>query len=98
MAREKRKESFIRRHTLERAWVLARYDAIMRYEHRRGSREGARERGKGGGGKGTRTGEKKRDGENRMSEQEKKKPAEVTERETGGGPEGDGWSCRTDLD
>jgi len=26
--------------TLERAWVLARYDAIMRYEHRRGSGEG----------------------------------------------------------
>lgn len=25
--------------TLERAWVLARYDAIMRYEHRRGSGE-----------------------------------------------------------
>lgn len=37
---KERKETFIRRHTEEerekeeRAWVLARYDAIMRYEHR----------------------------------------------------------------
>lgn len=45
----------------------------MRYEHRRGSGDGEK-------GRGARTGEKKRDGENRMREQEKKKPDEVTER------------------
>lgn len=85
MVREKKREKHLYGGTLERAWVLARYDAIMRYEHRRGSGEGA---------EGDRAGEKKRDGENRMREQEKKKPDKVTERSGGGGR----WSCRTDLD
>lgn len=85
--RKKRKKALAT--ARERAWVLARYDTIMRY---------ARTLSKGGGAgmaEGNRAGEKKRDRENGTREQEEKKPDEVTEKKE---EERDGWSCHTDLD
>lgn len=72
--------------TLERAWVLPRYDAIMRYEHRRGSGEG--EKG------GSNWWEKERRRESNARTRKKETGRGDGERWT----EGDGWSCRTDLD
>lgn len=89
--KEKKKEKALAT-ARERAWVLARYDAIMRYgpcSWRGGEGRGA------GMAEGNQAGEKKRDRENWTREQEEKKPDEVTEKKEG---ERDGWSCHTDLD